>query len=139
LIPFLSLDLDESSIQLLPIRVDDRPFQATIYLLNAAVIAIISKNIQIFIVFLRTVLPLFVGQRRCSMIKGNVSDFEDWLDGVRVQMYEDMQCLGQAEYDKRMDASVKEAAKKYGITLIDSVASRPNIHTEENVISVQAD
>ncbi|MDR0827133.1 MAG: hypothetical protein LBN33_04530 [Desulfovibrio sp.] len=73
------------------------------------------------------------------MIKGNVSDFEDWLDGVRVQMYEDMQCLGQAEYDKRMDASVKEAAKKYGITLIDSVASRPNIHTEENVISVQAD
>jgi hypothetical protein len=72
------------------------------------------------------------------MGKTESDDFEDWLDGVRVEIYEEMQRLGQAEYDNRMEARVKEAAGKYGLILVDSVHSRPTGKTGKIAASVKA-
>jgi len=54
------------------------------------------------------------------MMTGIPDEFEHWLDGVRVQMYEDMQRLGKDEYHRQMDERVQEAAERYGFRIVKS-------------------
>jgi hypothetical protein len=59
------------------------------------------------------------------MTNNEKNDFEDRLDEIRVKKYEEMQRLGQEEYDKGMDARVSEAVRKYGIVMADAAPCYP--------------
>jgi hypothetical protein len=46
---------------------------------------------------------------------------DNWIDQVRVQMYEDMQRLGKDEFYRRMDEDMRELTKQYGFKIVKDI------------------
>ncbi|GHT03581.1 hypothetical protein AGMMS50276_33520 [Synergistales bacterium] len=49
------------------------------------------------------------------------NDCDSWIDSVRVQMYEDMLCLGKEEFHRRMDEDMRELTEQYGFKIVKDI------------------
>ncbi|GHV30733.1 hypothetical protein FACS1894167_12020 [Synergistales bacterium] len=50
-----------------------------------------------------------------------INGCDNWIDLVRVQMYEDMQRLGKDEFYRRMDEDMRELTKQYGFKIVKDI------------------
>ena len=53
----------------------------------------------------------------------NPFEYEKEIDAIRAKLYQEMQELGKEEFDRRQSAKVREAAKKYGFTIVPSAST----------------
>jgi hypothetical protein len=57
------------------------------------------------------------------MIENDIYNPDEWIDKTRIKMNEDMQRLGQAEYDRLMEARINELVKQYNFKLLADLPS----------------
>lgn len=58
-------------------------------------------------------------------------DFENQLDAIRVQIYEETKGMSSAEAVERMNERARQTAKEFGFQIVKSEASQPTQRTNK--------
>jgi len=64
---------------------------------------------------------------------------DNWIDDVRIKMAEEMSGVGLEEYHKQMDKRINPIVEKYGLSIVDRIASTYISDTPKQILAVQSE